>query len=52
VADAYRAYRRLQHKIRLTGAAHARVEPEALAAPRAAVAALWRHIFGDTRQAA
>jgi glutamate-ammonia-ligase adenylyltransferase len=51
VADAYRAYRRLQHKIRLTGAAHARVETEALAAPRAAVAALWRHIFGDTWQA-
>jgi hypothetical protein len=28
------------------------VEPEALAAPRAAVAALWRHIFGETWQAA
>jgi len=52
VADAYRAYRRLQHTIRLTGAAHARVEPEALAATRASVAALWRHIFGDTWQAA
>jgi glutamate-ammonia-ligase adenylyltransferase len=46
VADAYRSYRRLQHKIRLTGAAHARVEPEGQAAPRAAVAALWMHIFG------
>jgi [glutamine synthetase] adenylyltransferase / [glutamine synthetase]-adenylyl-L-tyrosine phosphorylase len=50
VADAYRLYRRLQHQIRLTGAAHARVEPEALAAPRAAVAALWTHVFGDDWQ--
>jgi glutamate-ammonia-ligase adenylyltransferase len=46
VADAYRMYRRLQHQIRLTGVAHARVEPEGLAAPRAAVAALWMHVFG------
>jgi glutamate-ammonia-ligase adenylyltransferase len=46
VADAYRIYRRLQHQIRLTGVAHARVEPEGLAAPRAAVAALWLHVFG------
>jgi glutamate-ammonia-ligase adenylyltransferase len=46
VADAYRMYRRLQHQIRLTGVAHARVEPEGLAAPRAAVAALWTHVFG------
>ncbi len=52
VADAYRAYRRLQHQVRLTGAAHARVDPEALGAPRAAVAALWRHIFGEAWQAA
>ena len=46
-ADAYREYRRLQHKIRLTGAPHARVD----AGPskrqrRAAVAALWAHVFG------
>jgi len=51
VADAYRLYRRLQHQIRLTGAAHARVAPQALAAPRAAVAALWKHVFGDDWQA-
>ena len=51
IADAYRLYRRLQHQIRLTGAAHARVAPEALAAPRAAVAALWKHVFGDDWQA-
>ena len=35
VADAYRDYRRLQHKVRLTGAPHARVEPDG-AAPRRA----------------
>jgi glutamate-ammonia-ligase adenylyltransferase len=45
VADAYRSYRRLQHQVRLTGAPHARVESEAQAAHRSAVAALWRHIF-------
>ena len=46
VADAYRDYRALQHKVRLTGAPHARVEPEPHAARRAAVAALWTHVFG------
>jgi glutamate-ammonia-ligase adenylyltransferase len=51
VADAYRLYRRLQHQIRLTGAAHARVAAEALAAPRAAVAALSKLVFGDVWQA-
>ena len=51
IADAYRLYRRLQHQIRLTGAAHARVAPDELAAPRAAVAALWKHVFGDDWQA-
>jgi glutamate-ammonia-ligase adenylyltransferase len=46
VADAYRDYRRLQHKVRLTGAPHARVDPEPHAARRAAVTALWTHVFG------
>ncbi|MET0203529.1 MAG: bifunctional [glutamate--ammonia ligase]-adenylyl-L-tyrosine phosphorylase/[glutamate--ammonia-ligase] adenylyltransferase [Casimicrobiaceae bacterium] len=46
VADAYRDYRSLQHKVRLTGAPHARVDPEEHAARRAAVAALWTHVFG------
>ena len=46
VADAYRDYRALQHQVRLTGAAHARVDPEPHAARRAAVAALWTHVFG------
>ncbi|MEO8752972.1 MAG: bifunctional [glutamate--ammonia ligase]-adenylyl-L-tyrosine phosphorylase/[glutamate--ammonia-ligase] adenylyltransferase [Casimicrobiaceae bacterium] len=50
VADAYREYRRLQHKVRLTGAAHARVEPEPQAARRAAVTALWAHVFGEPWQ--
>ncbi len=45
-ADAYREYRRLQHQIRLTGAAHARVDPAAQADRRAAVTALWTHVFG------
>ena len=46
VADAYRDYRRLQHKVRLTGAPHARVDPEPHAERRAAVTALWTHVFG------
>ncbi len=45
-ADAYRDYRRAQHQIRLTGAPHARVEPETQAVRRAAVRALWEHVFG------
>ena len=45
-ADAYREYRRLQHQIRLTGAAHARVDPGPQAAHRAAVEALWLSVFG------
>jgi [glutamine synthetase] adenylyltransferase / [glutamine synthetase]-adenylyl-L-tyrosine phosphorylase len=47
VADAYRAYRRLQHQVRLTGAPHARVEPGVQAARRSAVEALWKHVFGS-----
>jgi len=46
-ADAYREYRRLQHQIRLTGAAHARLPPETQAHRRAAVEALWTRVFGD-----
>ncbi len=46
VADAYRDYRAMQHKIRLTGAGQARVEPAPYASRRAAVAALWAHVFG------
>ncbi len=50
VADAYREYRRVQHQVRLTGAAHARVDPGPQAARRAAVAALWAHVFGSAWQ--
>ena len=46
VADAYRDYRRLQHKVRLTGAAQARVDPAPHASQRAAVNALWKQVFG------
>jgi glutamate-ammonia-ligase adenylyltransferase len=48
-ANAYRDYRRLQHQIRLTGAPHARVDPALQADRRAAVAALWTHVFGTSR---
>jgi glutamate-ammonia-ligase adenylyltransferase len=45
-ADAYRDFRRLQHQIRLTDAPHARVDPASQRERRAAVAALWRVVFG------
>lgn len=48
-ADAYREFRRLQHRIRLTGAAHARVDPLPQAARRQAVDALWTSVFGVGR---
>lgn len=50
VADAYRDYRSLQHKVRLTGAPHARVEAAPHAARRAAVDALWARVFGEAWQ--
>jgi glutamate-ammonia-ligase adenylyltransferase len=49
VADAYRAYRRLQHQVRLQGAAEARVDALPQTEHRAAVAALWQHVFGRSR---
>ena len=48
-ADAYREYRRLQHQVRLTGAPHARVDAGPQRERRAAVAALWSHVFGAPR---
>jgi [glutamine synthetase] adenylyltransferase / [glutamine synthetase]-adenylyl-L-tyrosine phosphorylase len=45
-ADAYREYRRLQHQVRLRGAATARVDPAPLAKHRAAVESLWLDVFG------
>ena len=50
VADAYREYRALQHKVRLTGAGQARVDPGPSAQRRAAVGALWEHVFGGPWQ--
>jgi glutamate-ammonia-ligase adenylyltransferase len=49
VADAYREYRRLQHQVRLQGAAEARVEALPQADRRAAVAILWKQILGAPR---
>jgi glutamate-ammonia-ligase adenylyltransferase len=51
VADAYRAYRRQQHAVRLTGAANARVDPSPHGSRRMAVGMLWRHLFGDAPRA-
>lgn len=48
-ADAYRGYRRLQHQVRLQGAAEARVEARPQAGRREAVAALWQRVFGAGR---
>jgi glutamate-ammonia-ligase adenylyltransferase len=45
-AEAYREYRRLQHRVRLTGATQARVQPAPQAARRASVDALWTSVFG------
>ena len=39
--EAYREFRRLQHALRLNGARYARVPPEQVAAPAAAVRELW-----------
>jgi glutamate-ammonia-ligase adenylyltransferase len=52
VADAYRAYRRLQHQVRLQGAASARVDAAPHAAARAAIAELWTQVFGGPWQMA
>jgi [glutamine synthetase] adenylyltransferase / [glutamine synthetase]-adenylyl-L-tyrosine phosphorylase len=46
VADAYRVYRRLQHKLRLNGAPYARVERAEVAQEIDATLALWDAVFG------
>jgi glutamate-ammonia-ligase adenylyltransferase len=46
VAQAYRDFRRLQHVLRLNDARYARVDPESVAAQRAAVRALWEAVLG------
>jgi glutamate-ammonia-ligase adenylyltransferase len=50
-ADAYRSYRKLQHRLRLNGAEFARVEPAAVRDECAAVIALWQAVFGDVAPA-
>jgi [glutamine synthetase] adenylyltransferase / [glutamine synthetase]-adenylyl-L-tyrosine phosphorylase len=50
VADAYRAYRRLQHEVRLQGAGSARVDPTPHRAARSAVDELWGRVFGASWQ--
>src|SRR5690606_36218103 len=45
--DAYRAFRKRQHALRLQGAEKARVPSTQLAQERAAVAALWNSVIGD-----
>jgi len=46
VADAYRTFRALQHRLRLNGAERARVEPAEVEAQAAAVRRLWADVFG------
>jgi len=51
VRTAYRDYRRLQHRLRLNGAAYARVPPGDVASHVAATHALWKAVFGPFEQA-
>ncbi|HEX5767558.1 MAG TPA: bifunctional [glutamate--ammonia ligase]-adenylyl-L-tyrosine phosphorylase/[glutamate--ammonia-ligase] adenylyltransferase, partial [Burkholderiales bacterium] len=44
--DAYREFRRLQHRLRLNGAQYARVPREQVSAEAEAVRTLWREVFG------
>lgn len=46
-ANAYRIFRQHQHRIRLSGAASARIAPEDLASERGAVRQLWTVVFQD-----
>ncbi len=46
VGDAYREYRRLQHRLRLNGAEFARVPVEQVQRHIDAIRALWRAVFG------
>ena len=45
-ADAYRELRRLQHRVKLQGAEHARVPPEEAKRASRTVRALWAAVFG------
>jgi glutamate-ammonia-ligase adenylyltransferase len=47
VADAYRLFRRHQHRLRLAGAGSARLASDSFAPERAAVQGLWERVFTD-----
>ncbi len=47
--QAYRAYRQLQHALRLQGERYARVPPESVSAHADAMRALWQSVFGSAR---
>jgi glutamate-ammonia-ligase adenylyltransferase len=47
VRNAYREYRRLQHRLRLNGAQQARVDPGTVGPLREAVRRLWAAVFGE-----
>lgn len=47
VADAYRAFRKMQHQIRLQGSDRARVEPERIAQLKENVIQLWSRTLGE-----
>lgn len=47
VADAYRRYRRLQHRLRLDDASYARIAPGEAETERHAVIALWDAVLGS-----
>jgi glutamate-ammonia-ligase adenylyltransferase len=47
VADAYRDYRRLQHRLRLNGAEFARVDRASVGSHIDATLALWKAVFGS-----
>jgi len=48
VRNAYRNYRRTQHRLRLNGETYARVDPESVATEKAAVTELWELVLGNT----
>jgi len=47
VADAYRSFRALQHRLRLNGAERARVAPDEVKHEVDAVRRLWQRVFGE-----
>ena len=51
-ADAYRHYRKLQHRVRLNGSQYARVEPAEVVGESESVVALWDALFAPPPAAA